>query len=1138
MSSPESSKSLQEKLLKGKKNTTTYFAVKSDEKVSTSGKIIKVPKVSKSDKLKKQSKPNKKTAVKLQKKTQKITFDSDSESDSDIETEKPGEIVNTKKNTKVKKERKSYNKDLIDAFSQLETIMMSKGEPFRARAYKKAKESIMTHTTPIYSEKDLEGLPGVGKTLVSKAKELMETGKIRALEREKTNPLLTLTQVYGVGSKKAETLIKEHDITSIQDLRKSLEENPKLLNDKQKIGVKYYNDLVKRIPRREIEVFKKVFEKAFQKAKDVTNLSKATFEIVGSYRRGAETSGDIDIIITEPDNNDEIYKTFMSILEELGIIIEFLSKGPKKSMVIGWLNDKHTARRIDFMFTPPEEYSFAILYFTGSAAFNTAMRHRANELQYTMNEHGLYKFIGGKKGQKLDLFFEKEEDIFKFLSIKYIKPEERIDGTSMIIEPSDTIVSETKSKGIENVKLKSARKTKKTKETKEKTKSRVSSLKRKHIEKTLKTSTQYLTSEGRLSVDEHLENFIHKGIDYLYTLGEKTLAKMIRIANDAYYNKSSVLTDGQYDILKDYMETTYPKNTVLKEIGAPIEKNKVKLPYFMGSMDKIKPDTGALKKWKTKFKGPYILSAKLDGISALYTYDGTTKKLYTRGDGTYGQDITYLIPYLNLPEPETESIVIRGEIIMKKKVFEKYFKEEAANARNLVSGIVNSKTSGRSKFKYLDFVAYEVISPELNPVGQMSFLETLRISMTDQPMNIVLYSQEDSIDNEMLSEYLISWREGYEYEIDGVIVTSNVIVKRKEGNPEHSIAFKMVLSDQVVEARVVDVLWSASKDGYLKPRVKIEPVVIGGARIEYATAFNAAFVKENRIGVGSLIQLVRSGDVIPHIMSVIEPAQQPKMPDVDYVWNSTNVDIILTDPTEDDTVREKNISRFFAKIGVVGLGPGNIRRFIDAGYDSVGAIIRISVDDILKIDGFKQRSATKIYNAIHESLDKAQLGTLVEASNIFGRGFGEKKVEPLLKEIPDIFERSYTKTELFHKINGIPGFGSKTTEAFLERYQMFIDFMKSIGLKDKLKKPTIKTESPKNIGHPLYDRTIIMTGFRDKSLKEQIEKVGGKIGTTVNKKTFIVLTKDPEDETGKINKAKELDIPIMTPEEFTLKYLQ
>jgi NAD-dependent DNA ligase len=131
-------------------------------------------------------------------------------------------------------------------------------------------------------------------------------------------------------------------------------------------------------------------------------------------------------------------------------------------------------------------------------------------------------------------------------------------------------------------------------------------------------------------------------------------------------------------------------------------------------------------------------------------------------------------------------------------------------------------------------------------------------------MDTVRNQLETSLSNKLLSEVLVDWRKNYKYEIDGVIVAHNKIyMERKNKNPEHAFAFKMVLMDQVVEAKVVNVLWSPSKDGYLKPRVQIEPVELGGVTITYATGKNASFIEKNKIGIGAIIELIRSGDVIP-----------------------------------------------------------------------------------------------------------------------------------------------------------------------------------------------------------------------------------------------------------------------------------
>ena len=383
----------------------------------------------------------------------------------------------------------------------------------------------------------------------------------------------------------------------------------------------------------------------------------------------------------------------------------------------------------------------------------------------------------------------------------------------------------------------------------------------------------------------------------------------------------------------------------------------------------------ALINWTKKYPGPYIISCKLDGVSGLYSTEEKTPKLYTRGDGKVGQDVSHLIPHLRLPK--SKGIVIRGEFIIPKIIFETKYKTKFANPRNMVAGIVNQKTVSEA-INDIQFVAYEVIKPVLKPSDQMSFLRI-------QNVETVLNKMVTALSNELLSDTLIEWRQTYAYEIDGVIVTDDKNYSRKSGNPEHAFAFKMVLSDQIAEAKVVDVIWTPSKDGYLKPRVQIEPINLGGVRIEYATGFNGAFINDNKVGIGAVIELIRSGDVIPHIRKVTTPAEEAKMPSVPFKWNDTHVDVLLEDINSDETVKEKVITGFFRGIGVEGLSSGNIARIIDAGFDSVPKIINMTTQDFLTVDGFKDKTANKLYNGIKEKLESASVISIMSASNIFGR---------------------------------------------------------------------------------------------------------------------------------------------------------
>ena len=1027
---------------------------------------------------------------------------------------------------KVSTTNKSMNKEFIDIMDELADIMTRQGEPFKARAYKKAAETIMSFPEDITDVKQLSGKPGIGKTIIEKLEEYKKTGTLRVLERERKNPMNLFTKIYGVGPKKAKQLIDD-GITTIEELKN----NESKLNDTQKIGLRYYEPLQKRIPRDEIEEFNREFDRIFKESAP----EGSKYEIVGSYRREAANSGDIDVIITNNENNIKAFDAFLDKLIADKIVTEVLTRGKTKSLTIGQLTSSigSIPRRIDFLYTKPNEYAFATLYFTGSKAFNTVMRQRALDLGYTLNEHGLSKMASGKKGDKVEIDFPTEQSIFEFLGMKYKEPRER-EGYKSV-----ELLNKTTSNSKSNTPTKPSAD---TADKKDKSMNVVSTKPSADKDKKNVVSTKPSADKDKNNVvstkpsaDTYKKNiamFKATGSDALKMLSEKQLATMMDEAQKAYYNDSEnvLMTDNEFDIIKEYMEKKYPKNKILEQIGAPIqEKNKVKLPYNMPSMDKIKPDTNTLPKWKAKYSGPYVLSAKLDGISAMYSTEHDEQKLYTRGNGKVGQDISHLIPYLRLPK--TKDITIRGELIMKKTTFTDKYQSEFSNSRNLVAGIVNQKKIEPERFKDVDFVAYEVIVPSLKPSEQMSMLEK------DNTMVVINEVKED-IDNNMLSDILVDWRKNYEYTIDGVIVTNDKIYDRTDKNPEHGFAFKMVLSDQVAEAKVLNVLWSPSKDGYLKPRIQIEPVVLGGAKIEYATAFNAAFVEDNKLGIGALVKLVRSGDVIPHIMAVIEPAEKAKMPDVAYKWNDTHVDIILEDAEKDDTVIEKNIIGFFKGLEVDGLGPGNVKKIIAAGYTSVPQIIAMSEEDFLKVDGFKKKMAEKVYTSIRNKIEKASLIKLMAVSNLFGRGFGERRIEPILIKYPDIVTSEISDEEKIANIKSIRGMEKKTAERFVQNIPKFIEFVKVAKLEDKLHETMLGLQEQPAIDetNPLYEKSIVITGFRNKELSEELKSLGVRESSAVSKNTFAVIVKDKDEDTGKIAAAKQKNIPIYTSLEFKEKF--
>jgi len=984
-------------------------------------------------------------------------------------------IIKIKMPKIIKRAPKGINNSLLGILGELEELMKLKGEPFRARAYHNASESIMLYQKPILNIKQLVGLPGIGKTIMAKFEEYVTTGKLKILETSRGDPLYLFPKIYGIGPKKAKQLV-DAGVMTLKDLDKRKDE---LLNKNQKLGLKYFEDIEKRIPRAEINEYNDVLADVFSKLKH----QGSRFEIVGSYRRGASNSGDIDIIITNAQDDKSIFDKFITALQDRKIIIEILTKGKTKSMAIGQLPGQ-TPRRVDFMYASPSEYAFAILYFTGSKALNVVMRQRALTLGYSMNEHGLYKMENKKKGEKLDIIFPTEKSVFEFLGLEYKIPTDRIDGRAVVLKSTAS-------------------------EVKNNTKIRV----KRPIIKRLKdpfSPRKTLISLGK------------DGVSVINSLPESQLSSMIMYANNAYYNKKPVVSDSVYDILKEYIDRNFPDNIAITEVGAPLEKNKVALPYYMGSMEKIKPDTGAMGRWEKKYKGPYVISAKLDGMSVMYSSESGEKRLYSRGNASSGLDLSHMIPYLKLPK---EEVTIRGELIIPIALFNKKYKGHGyKSARNFAGGMMNSKGREVSKWKDLDFVAYEVIKPELKPSAQMEWLKMHDIIT-------VKNSSTKKISNESLSKVLVDWRTSYKYEIDGIIVINDTIYPREDKNPAHAFAFKMVLSDQVVEAKVIDVNYSISKYGYLNPVIQIEPVHIRGADIEFATAHNIRNVIDNKIGIGAIVRLSRSGDVIPKIEEVIVPAEEPKLPDVPWKWNDTHVDAILVDSTASDQVRDKKIISFFQTLDVSGFGEGNILKVIKAGFDSVSKILSVSKAELLEVKGFQEKTASKIYDSIHSKLASVSLSVLMYATNIFGRGMGETRIAAVLAEYPDILTMDATSEEKEVLIKGIEGFATKTAHRFVINIPLFMEFIAETHLQSKLKQPKVDES------HVLFGKKILLTGFRDKDLETKIKSHGGKIASSVSSKLLVVLVPSMDADTGKAEEARKKKFPMMTPAAFIKKYL-
>lgn len=620
---------------------------------------------------------------------------------------------------------------------------------------------------------------------------------------------------------------------------------------------------------------------------------------------------------------------------------------------------------------------------------------------------------------------------------------------------------------------------------------------------------------------------------YLLTEDINTLYQLKDLADDLYYNadtdQSSPLNDDQYDMLKDIIMERNPdyKPTV----GAQLREgeNRVKLPFWLGSMNKFKPgNKDKIQRWVEKNKAKeYIVEDKLDGVSCLLIANNNNISLYTRGDGIIGADISYLAPYFkNIPKKIPENIALRGELIIPINIFEKKYSEEYANPRNMVSGLINAKTI-RDGIQSIDFIVYEIVGDSVmpKPSEQLAYLKKLGFK-------VVRHKLITLVDENTLINTLQNFKSNTPYEIDGIIVQPNkTYIRNTDGNPDYAFAFKVQATP--VQTTVTEVLWNVSKWGLLKPRLEIEPVKLGGVTVRYVTGFNAKYIVDNKIGPGSVIAIIRSGDVIPHIVDVIKEANEPQMPDILYKWNKTGVDIIMEKFGPDMCI--KLIAGFFNKLGIKQIGEARVKQLYADGLDTLLKIIGASEKRIEQVPGFQKKGAEKIHTNIHNRLQKVSIPLILGSSGIFGMGMGRKRIAALFDGMPNILDdyKTMSKKQLYNQILEIEGFSDITTLSIVDNIEWADKFINALS-----KYVTIR-EEPQHVEKTMEGWNIVFTQIRDRDLQEEIESRGGKVmETTPSKNTTMVIVPSTYDNTKKVQKAIELGKPIIKIEDFIKKYIK
>jgi DNA ligase (NAD+) len=606
------------------------------------------------------------------------------------------------------------------------------------------------------------------------------------------------------------------------------------------------------------------------------------------------------------------------------------------------------------------------------------------------------------------------------------------------------------------------------------------------------------------------------------------LVEQLQRANYAYHNDSGlVMGDDAYDLGLEELRHRAPSHPFLSVIGAKAPKGAVLLPVVLGSQDKVRSGEGGLERWMARKGGAagvkfFEVTEKLDGLSALYVSKGTMRRLYLRGDGVKGADVSRVLDRITLPKVDC---IVRGELILSNKMT-----PEGSVGRSLVNGWVHrsldTSVEPPSELADVEFLAYQVIDPPaLTRSLQLKWLEKHGFK-TPWNMNW----PRAGITDELLKKTLITRRAKSDYPLDGLVVATDTIPVGVGGgeakNPPDSVAFKASLDEQKAATRVIGIEWNQSRQGILIPRIQIEPVVISGATIQWISGHNAAFIENNKLGAGAEIVVRRSGDVIPTVDSVTKGVGSWDAPPAgSWGWDERRVQAVSLGAAN----AEKELLHALQTLEVDGIGPGLVKKMVEAGIVTMKDLWNVSEGDLAVAIGAGRAPALK--KSLKERRAAASNVTLLVASNKLPRGVGERKLRPIFdKEMdprkwkPIMFGCDAPAGWTHSSIGGL--------WAPLKEALAWIDesFPGASFAPQEVKVPTPM---------PQASKFVVFTNVRDHELEKMLPTKGWQVEDSVTKKTTVLVVPDSNGsngaelkESGKVKKAKAAGIQIVPITEF------
>lgn len=652
--------------------------------------------------------------------------------------------------------------------------------------------------------------------------------------------------------------------------------------------------------------------------------------------------------------------------------------------------------------------------------------------------------------------------------------------------------------------------------------------------------------------------FLRDPMGYAQSLNKREAIRTAKWLDYQYHvlNKS-IVSDEAHDILVDSIRERWPSAKYLKRVGhkgtPPTVKQarngvkEVRLPVRMPSLDKIKPDTKNLDQF---LRGTMIASDKLDGISLLVEYkDGRPVRCFTRGDGHTGNDVSGVIPALNIPKtiPEKGLVYVRCEFLIKGKKFtERYSKHEGKGeyktARNMGGGLL-TRNKPSDKVRDFDVVAYEICRGKGAGQKHTRQFDTLKT----WGFTVVRYKVIQKTDADALVKLLDRFKKTAHYAIDGIVVAHDKPYQPTKTNPKHAKAFKVnSLADSVV-VEVKDVEWNRSRHNKLAPRVIIDPTMIGGVEVSYFTAHNYFYVQHGfryqdrnkklpvrPLGKGAKIRAVRSGDVIPYILEVVKPARRPAKPDVPFKLDKNGVHAYMESGGRgsevDDELKKKRIVHFLSVMKMKGVKTGLVDRLYASGITTISKLIKASPQRILRAENIKEKTAENVVASVRKGLsENATFARVAYASSVFGSSIGERVLQSVIDKYPNIMHMAerMSASELEEKIRQVDGIQSKA-QVIAKRMPRFLRFLERTQIKLQGEVRQRKKSSK------LSGVKVLFTSVRDEDLLRDVLANGGQKASSVKSATHLIVK--PGASNNKTAAAQDAGIPILTIDEFRRKF--